>query len=912
MRRFLSVTLAAAALVLTSAAFSQTLPAGVQKVTSVEGITEYAFPNGLHVLLFPDASKPKLTVNVTYLVGSRHEGYGETGMAHLMEHMLFLRTKSGKDVKKELTDHGADWNGTTSWDRTNYFETVTASDDNLRWALALEADRMVNMRIEKELLDTEMTVVRNEFEAGENNPLGVLFQRTLETAYLYHNYGKMPIGTKSDIENVPINRLDAFYHKFYQPDNALLTIAGQFDGTKALALVAEDFGGIPRPTRVLEKTYTVEPTQDGERTVTLRRVGDNQAVVLIYHTPAATHPDSAALDVLATIIGDTPSGRLYKGLVENQKAVGVGAGQETLHDPGFLLADVILRQDQSLADAQDTTLKTMEGLMKEPPSKEEVDRAKARILKQIDLDMTNSERIGLTISEYAASGDWRLLFLSRDRIRNVTQENVTRVARMYLKESNRTLGVFIPTQTPDRTEIPAAPDAAALLKDYKGGAMVSEGEAFAPTPANIESRVARSKLPGGARVSLLPKKMRGGTVMARVRLDFGDEKAVFGRAVVGQFTAAMLMRGTKNKTRQQIQDESDRLKARIGVAGGATDVVATIETTEENLPAALRLVAEVLREPAFPEKEFAQMKQQRIAGIEANRSEPQFLAQLEMQRHLNPYPRGHMRYVGTPDEQIEDIQKVTLDEVRQFYAQFYGASYAKFVVSGQFDPATMNNLAADLFGDWKSPVPFTRVPISYHKVAPADRKIETPDKQNAVFVAGMNVRLTDDDPDYAAVVIANYIFGGSGGSRLFKRIRDKEGLSYGIGSGFGVPQKDDGATFTVFAISNPTNAPKVEASFKDELARTIKDGFTAEEVAAAKKSWLEEEMIGRSQEGALLTALTVCERFDRTLKWNEALEARVAALTPEQVTAAFRRYVDPSAMSYVKAGDFKKAGVLQQ
>jgi len=224
----------------------------------------------------------------------------------------------------------------------------------------------------------------------------------------------------------------------------------------------------------------------------------------------------------------------------------------------------------------------------------------------------------------------------------------------------------------------------------------------------------------------------------------------------------------------------------------------------------------------------------------------------------------------------------------------------------------MNNLAADLFGDWKSPVPFTRVPISYHKVAPADRKIETPDKQNAVFVAGMNVRLTDDDPDYAAVVIANYIFGGSGGSRLFKRIRDKEGLSYGIGSGFGVPQKDDGATFTVFAISNPTNAPKVEASFKDELARTIKDGFTAEEVAAAKKSWLEEEMIGRSQEGALLTALTVCERFDRTLKWNEALEARVAALTPEQVTAAFRRYVDPSAMSYVKAGDFKKAGVLQQ
>src|ERR1044071_1612141 len=176
MRHCQRFALACAALLLAFAAFSQTLPQGVQKVTSVEGITEYSYPNGLHVLLFPDPSKPKVTVSVTYLVGSRHEGSGEGGMAHLLEHMLFLRTKSGKDVKKELTDHGAQWNGTTSDDRTNYFETVTASDDNLRWAIGLEADRMVNMRMEKALLDTEMTVVRNEFEAGENNPFRVLNQ----------------------------------------------------------------------------------------------------------------------------------------------------------------------------------------------------------------------------------------------------------------------------------------------------------------------------------------------------------------------------------------------------------------------------------------------------------------------------------------------------------------------------------------------------------------------------------------------------------------------------------------------------------------------------------------------------------------------------------------------------------------
>src|SRR3954470_2425632 len=255
---------AAAILALAVPVFSQTLPPGVQKLASVEGITEYAYPNGLRVLLFPDPSKPKVTVNVTYLVGSRHEGYGETGMAHLLEHMLFLQTRTRPNIKQELTDHGADMNGTTSWDRTNYFETVNATDDNLRWALGLEADRMVNTRIEKPILDKEMTVVRNEFEMGENNPINVMFQRVLETAYLWHNYGHLPIGNRSDIEKVPAERLAAFYQKYYQPDDAVLTVAGRFDETKALQWIAETVGRIPRPGRQLQPTYTQEPTQDGE------------------------------------------------------------------------------------------------------------------------------------------------------------------------------------------------------------------------------------------------------------------------------------------------------------------------------------------------------------------------------------------------------------------------------------------------------------------------------------------------------------------------------------------------------------------------------------------------------------------------------------------------------------------------
>jgi zinc protease len=912
MRRNTGFTIISIALALSLVSFGQTLPKGVQKITSVEGITEYSIPNGLHVLLFPDASKPKVTVNITYMVGSRQEGYGETGMAHLLEHLLFKETKARKDIKKELTDHGADTNASTAWDRTNYYETLTATDENLKYAIDLEADRMINSKMEKPILDAEMTVVRNEFEMGENSPDRTLMQRALETSFAWHNYGKMSIGNRSDIEHVPIERLAAFYHRYYQPDNALIAIAGKFDDSKTLAWIVNAFGAIPKPARTLEPSYTVEPTQDGERQVTLRRVGDTQGIIALYHVPAGSHPDAPVLEVLAGVLGDTPSGRLYKALVDNKKSVSAGMDMTELHDPGFLMASVRLRADQSLDDARQTLLKTVEGFVNEPPSKEEVDRVKARLLKQFDEEMADSQAVAQDLSEYASQGDWRLLFIMRDHIKKVTPEDVLRVGKAYLKESNRTLAVFIPTKTPDRAEIPDAPPIASIFKDFKGTEGISQGEVFDPTPANIESRVMRDKLPGGMKVVLLPKKTRGGVVVANITVRYGDEKSLMGKAAVSQIAGGLLMRGTRNKSRQQIQDAMDKLKASISVNGGPTSATASIQTVEANFAGALRLAAEILKEPAFPESEFETVRQQRIASVEAGRSDPQMLAIAEFRRHTSPYPRGDIRHVSTPEEQIENLKKVTLDDVRKFYTQFYGASVGEFAAVGQFDAAEARKIGAELFGDWKSPGTYQRVPTTYRKVDPENNKIETPDKQNAMFVAGELTKMSDEDPDYPAMILADYMLGGSSlGSRLFHRIRDKEGLSYGVQSQFGAPAKDDGASFIMVALSNPGNTPKVEASMKDELVRTIKDGFTAEEVAAAQKSWLQERQVGRSEDGALAGLLADHTRFDRTMEFDKAMEVKVAALTADGISAAFRRHVDPAALTIVKAGDFKKAGVLQ-
>jgi zinc protease len=520
--------------------------------------------------------------------------------------------------------------------------------------------------------------------------------------------------------------------------------------------------------------------------------------------------------------------------------------------------------------------------------------------------------MGMMLGGYVGDGDWRSFFLRRDEVNKVTPADVARVAKTYLKSSNRTLGEFVPTSYPDRAEIPATPDPAVRFKDYKGGATIQQGEAFDPTPQNIEARVIRTKLPNGVKLVLFPKKTRGGTVVAVLNVRFGDEKTLFGKSTAGIMAGALLMRGTKNKNRQQIQDETDRLKAQISASGGINFASANIRTLEANLADSLRFARELLREPSFPEAEFEQIRQQRIAGAESSRTEPNSLASLDLSRHMNArYQRGDVHYTSTIDEQIEDLKKVTLDDVRSLYTQFYGAGEGEITISGQFDPAQAQKLVTELFGDWKSASRYERIITNYAKVEPINHKIETPDKQNALFLVGMPMKMNDEDPDYAALTIAGTIFGGSPNSRLFQRIRVKDGLSYGANAGFSMPTKNDGGMFSASAIAAPQNMPKVEADFNEELAKALKDGFTADEVEKAKKTWLDERAVARAEESSIANLLMTRERWSRTLDWDVKLEAAVAALTPQQVNEAFRRHVDPAAISIVKGGDFKKAAVYQ-
>ena len=895
----------AAALVLLAAAFgalAQTLPAGITRGPSMGGITEYNLANGLKVLLLPDPSQDTITVNVTYLVGSRHESYGERGMAHLLEHLLFKGTPQIPNPKNELLKRGARYNGTTSFDRTNYFETFPASDDALAFVLGLEADRMVNATVSKQDLDSEMTVVRNEFEAGQNSPFGLLRERTSAAAYLWHNYGRSVIGTLSDIENVPIERLQAFYRYYYQPDNAVLIIAGKFDAERALAAAAQTFGAIPKPARRLQPTYTVEPPQDGERSVILRRVGDVQLAHAMYHMPSGAHPDFVAVDVLTQILVTQPTGRLHKALVETGKAASIFGAERQTREPGSAYFGAAVRKDAPMDPARDALLGVLEGFAATPVTDEEVERARTKLRGDVEQLLTNSRSVALTLSEFVAVGDWRLLYLYREQLGKVKTADVQRVATTYLKPANRTLGLFYPADKPERVQVPSPPDVAMILKGFAGADEVAAGEVFDPTPQNIEARIVRRTLPSGMKLTLVPKKTRGGTVVAQLGLRWGDEAAKANRGSACSVASAMLSRGTQKRTRGELKDALDRLRAATSVSIDG----ASIETVRASLPEALAIVAEMLREPSFPESEFEQVKRQALTSIDTQRADPQSLASLTIARHLNPYPPQHWHYTPTLEERAERLKAVTLEDARRCHGELVGASHSDLVVVGDFDPDEVTKLAERLFGDWKNPTPYKRIPWQHFDVQATDRTIETPDKANAVFRGGLNLKLRDDHPDHPALILGNYLLGGSSDARLARRIREKEGLSYSVGSWLNIGAQDEAGDFGVYAIYAPQNRARLEAAIREEVARALAEGFAPAEFEDGRRALLQARKVARNSDSSLAGRLAGYSVIGRTLKWDEAFEQKLAELTPAEVRDALRRHLDPSKLTLVKAGDFTR------
>lgn len=884
------------------------------QITSIEGITEYRLPNGTQVLLFPDDSKSMVTVNMTVFVGSRHEGYGEAGMAHLLEHMLFKGTPGFENIPDELKNRGANFNGTTWLDRTNYFETLPAtsaeqSEENLKFAIRLEADRLMNSYIRGEDLIAEMPVVRNEFERGENSPNRILSQRVQSTMYDWHNYGRSTIGNQSDIERVPVDRLKDFYRKFYRPDNIMVVIAGKFDKETALQLVQDYFGILEAPSEPLDKTYTTEPAQDGERTVVLRRVGNVQLVSAAYHAPSGASREYAAVEMLAYIFGTEPSGRLYQKLVVPELASGVTTRSMALYDPGSIMFSAQVPTTKSIESARQTLLETVENVAGEPISEEELTRAKRQFFKDRELRATDTREIAIELSEWAAQGDWRLYFLFRDYVESLTPEDCTAAAQAFMTRNNRTVGLFLPAEESERIEIPTKPDLDELLAGYEGRGEIDQGEEFDPSPMAVEARTTRSELKCGLKTAFLPKKTRGQTVHLRISLRYGNEESLLPYRGAIDFLPVMLMRGTESLDYQQLQDRLDELRAQVNFSGTAGLLTASIETKSEHLEELLPLIGEIMRKPRFDEAELAVLLRQSITSAEAAMTEPNALAAIATQRALAPYSKDNMRYVPTLEERVDQMKAITIEQIRELHAEQLGATHGEITAVGDFDPDRTVKLCDAMFAGWQSSVPHERIPNQAQEAIPGKlTEIETPDKANAVYYGSMQIRMRDDHPDYPALMVGNYVMGGGAmSSRLGKRVRIKESLSYGVGSGLNSHPVDERTSLTLFAISSPDNKERLIQVINEEVEMLLRDGITEAELSGAKQGILQSSQLGRTQDGNLAGLLVGTIFAGRDMAYYADYEKRIDALTVGEVNAALKKYIDPSRLVVHIAGDFAKS-----
>jgi len=890
------------------------LPEGMTQHHAMGGITEYRLENGLRILLAPDAAQPSVTVNMTYLVGSRHESRGQTGMAHLLEHMLFRGTPSLRNALGEFSRRGLQANGTTSSDRTNYYATFTAHPDTLDWYLRWQADVMVNALIAREDLDAEMTVVRNEMEQAENSPFSVLLAQLRSAAYQWHNYGKSTLGARSDVEHVDIEQLRAFYHTWYQPNNAVLIVSGDFDPAQTLQSIHAAFAAIPASAHAMPREYTVEPVQDGERSVTLRRAGGTPIAAALYHVPDAANPHYPAVELGIAMLGDEPAGLLYRKLVETGLASDVFSFAADHKQPGWALLGAVVANtgtpDQALA-VRDALRQLLDSLTPEDFQQDDLVRVRTQWLTGWEKANTNPAALASRLSEASALGDWRLHFLLRDRIAAVTLDDVRQHTLAYLVPDNRSTGLYLPTAQPQRAPALAHTPITAQLDGYTYAHNQAEVPAFDSSPANIEALTQRRILQltqvdgntGTLKLALLPKPTRGQLVSASLLMQFGDEHLLKGTQTAARAVASLLERGTQRLSRQQIEDQYTALQAQVTVSASAGQVQVNLSTKAEHLPALLALVLEILYEPAFPSEELEKYKRQITTSLLDARANPTSVAARALARHNNPWDADDVRYTPSFDEELARFAALTPEHLHAFHQRFYGAGSLIFSAVGQFDEDAVTQTLLDGIRHWRSAPAWTPIPRPYRDVPPQHFVLDTPDKANAFYLARQPVALQDTDPDYPALMIANYLLGGSETSMMWQRVREQEGLSYTVRSDLAASSREPSGSWTLYAIHAPDTSARLQAVFADILQTALEQGFSDEAVRQSVQGLLSYRKLNRSRDAVLAQSWVNYLALERTFAWSADMDAALEKLDGEAVTRALRQYLYPDQFSSALAAD---------
>lgn len=887
---------------------AQTSP--FETVRTVGGITEYRHTgNGLTVLLMEDKSAPVVTVMVTYLVGSRNEVTGTTGATHLLEHLMFKGTDkynraAGTGLDALLQNRGALLNATTWLDRTNYYENLPSQ--HLELALDIEADRMRNLWLREEDRQPEMTVVRNEFEIGENNPIQSLSKDIVATAIQAHPYHHSTIGWRSDIENVPIEKLREFYDTYYWPNNATLTVIGDFNAATALRMIDQYFGVIPRSPQPIPQVYTTEPQQRGPRRVQVKRAGQVGVVGIAFKTPEGLHKDAAAVTVLSDILASGRTSRLYRGLVDQGVAINVFANYGRFRDPYLMFVYGILPPGAANHQAvEDSVWSHIRDLKANGVTKEEVDRAVNRYLTRTAFSRDGSFSIAGSLNEAIAVGDWTTYVTFDNEIKAVTAEDVKRVANAYLVEDQSTTGWFIP-QMPGRMPRPGAVPA-----NWTDASLEPTSPLYYRDPAEM---AARMNPPGSGSnlgrnvvarnigdIQVLSLKTAVADVVTLTgSLAAGSTLNPSGNSMVASVTAQMLDKGTTTRDKLAIATALENIGASVSFSGGTHALTFTARFLKKDLDLVLTLLADQLRNPAFDETEFARLKVQMTGGLRQQLDNTDAMASGALSRIL--YPKGHPNYTETVETRLKHLEALTIADLRAFHQRHYGPKSMVILAVGDVDSRTFQQAVTTQFRGWRGGVPIPKTSLRGTLVPARTDTVFMPDKTSVTYSIGIPLGIDSRHPDYLPLYIGAYILGGNFSARLMSTVRDQEGLTYGISSGIdGANAFADGA-FELDASFAPDMLGKGAESTMRQLSLWIHEGVTQEELDAKKSTIAGMFQVRLATTSGIAGTLLAYAQDGRGYRYVDQYVADINKVTLAQVNAAIRKYIRPENLVVVKAG----------
>ena len=904
--------------VVAASASAQTIPSTFEKVREVGGITEYKHTgNGLTVLLMEDRSAPVVTVMITYLVGSRNEVTGTTGATHLLEHLMFKGTDkynraAGTGMDAMLQNRGALLNATTWLDRTNYYQNLPA--EHMELALDIEADRMRNLWLREEDRQPEMTVVRNEFEIGENNPIQSLSKDIVATAIQAHPYHHSTIGWRSDIEGVSIEKLREFYDTFYWPNNATLTVIGDFKTADALKLVEQYYGVIPRSPNPIPTVYTTEPQQRGPRRVQVKRAGQVGVVGIAFKTPEGRHPDAAAVTVMADILASGRTSRLYRGLVDKGLVNSVSMGFTRFRDPYLTTVNAVLNPGGSHQSVEDSIWTHIHEFKANGVTQEEVDRAVNRYLTRTAFSRDGSFSIAGGLNEAIALGDWTTFVKFSDEIKAVTPEDVKRVANQYLVEDQTTTGWFIPqvpggmarparganswqeqADSPFYYRDPSEEESAAGSEFGDKVFQATQGSAIAP---NVVSRNV-----GDIRVLSLKTSVQD-VVTLTGSFAAGSTLNPAGNTLVAALTAQMLDKGTTSRDKLAIATALENIGASINFSGGTHTLNFSARFLKKDMDLVLELLAEQLRSPKFDEAELARLKVQLNGALRRQLDDPGSMASSAMSRLL--FPKGHPNYTDSVETTMAHLEAITIADLKAFHSAYYGPKSMVIVAVGDVDSRAFQQAVQTRFRGWRGGVTIPKFALKGTAIPARDEVVFMPDKTSATYRVGIPIGIGSTHPDFLPLYIGAYVLGGNFSARLMSTVRDQEGLTYGISSAIAGASAFADGLFITQASFSPQLVERGAESTQRQLKLWIESGITQAELDAKKSTIAGMHQVQLATTSGLAGSILNYAQDGRGVKYIDQYVVDVNAVTLEQVNNAIRRYIRPENLVVVTAGTVER------